>query len=97
MGIQHARRLGSLSAALAVGLFALWGSSMAAAQELHSFSVQDKDPASALRTLGAQAGIQILASAVDLSAVRLNPVTGTRRRSRRSAASWPVAVWITAM
>jgi outer membrane receptor protein involved in Fe transport len=50
---------------------------MAAAQELHSFSVQDKDPASALRTFGAQAGIQVLASAVDLSAVKLNPVTGT--------------------
>lgn len=77
MGIQQARKLGSISAALVVSLLALFGSSTAAAQELRSFSVQDQDAANALRTLGAQAGIQVLASTADLSGIKLNDVTGT--------------------
>ncbi len=77
MGIQHARKLGSISAALVLSLCALFGSSSAAAQELHGFNVQDQDPANALRTLGAQGGIQVLASAADLAGVKLNAVSGT--------------------
>lgn len=77
MGIQHACRISCFSAALVVSLLALCGPGSASAQELHSFSVQDKDAADALRALGAQAGIQILASAEDLAGIKLNAVVGS--------------------
>jgi len=48
----------------------------AAAQEVHAFNVQAADPSSAIRAFGAQAGIQILASADDLKGKKFNPVTG---------------------
>ena len=48
----------------------------AAAQEVHAFNVATPDAASAIRAFGAQAGLQILASADDLNGKQLHPVTG---------------------
>lgn len=77
MAIQHVRKFGTVSAAVAASWLGLLASSTACAQELHPFSVQGQDASDALRLLGAQAGIQILASAQDLAGVKLNSVTGT--------------------
>src|SRR5258707_2228256 len=48
----------------------------AAAQEVHAFNVSAQDPAGAIRAFGAQAGVQILASADDLKGKTFNPVSG---------------------
>jgi len=48
----------------------------AVAQEVHAFNVSTQDPATAIQTFGAQAEIQILASADDLKGKKFNPVTG---------------------
>ncbi len=47
----------------------------AAAQQIHVFNVSASDPASALRAFGAQAGLQILASADDLKGKKLHAVS----------------------
>src|ERR1700679_3710760 len=47
-----------------------------AAQEMHTFDISAQDPASAIRAFGAQAHMQILASADDLQGKKLNPVNG---------------------
>ena len=47
------------------------------AQEVHSFNVRSTDPASAIRALSDQAGIQILASADDLRGKRFHAIKGS--------------------
>jgi outer membrane receptor protein involved in Fe transport len=49
----------------------------AVAQQVHEFNVSPADPAIAIGTFGAQAGIQILASADDLKGKRLNSIKGS--------------------
>src|SRR5579862_4689267 len=49
----------------------------ATAQKVHQFNIPPSDPASAIHTLGVQAGIHILASADDLKGRKLHPVSGT--------------------
>jgi hypothetical protein len=48
----------------------------AAALELHAFEVDWHDPSTALRAFGAQAHIQVLASADDLKGKEFNAVNG---------------------
>jgi iron complex outermembrane recepter protein len=49
----------------------------AAAEEVHDFNVSGTNPATAIHALGAQAGIQILASGDDLKDKKFNSVSGT--------------------
>jgi iron complex outermembrane receptor protein len=65
-----------MSAFLLISWLAMTAPLPAAAQEVHTFNVPAADPASAIRAFGAQAGIQILASADDLKGKQLNPVNG---------------------
>lgn len=67
---------GSMSALLLATLLAVATPLPAVAQEVHAFDVSAQDPASAIRTFGAQAQLQILASAQDLKGKKLNPVSG---------------------
>ena len=67
---------GTMSALILASLLAVAVPLPAAAQEVHAFNVSTSDPASAIRAFGAQAGIQILASADDLKGKKFNPVTG---------------------
>lgn len=66
-----------MSALGLVALLALGAPLPAVAQEVHVFNVQASDPATAIRAFGAQAGIQILASADDLKGRKLNAVSGS--------------------
>lgn len=66
----------TMSAFLLVSLLALGGPLPAVAQELREFDISAQDSASAIRTFGAQSGLQILASADDLRGKKLNPVRG---------------------
>src|SRR6266480_2966944 len=66
----------SMSALLLASLLAVAAPLPAAAQEVHAFNVSTTDPASAIRSFGVQAGIQILASADDLRGKKLNSVNG---------------------
>ena len=65
-----------MSALLLASLLAVVAPLPAAAQEVHAFNVVAADPASAIRSFGVQAGLQILASADDLRGKKLNPVRG---------------------
>jgi len=67
---------GSMSALILASLLAVAAPLPAAAQEVHAFNVSATDPASALRAFGAQADMQILASADDLKGKKFNPVSG---------------------
>lgn len=66
-----------MSALGLIALLALGAPLPAVAQEVHVFNVQASDPATAIRAFGAQAGIQILASADDLKGKKLNAVSGS--------------------
>jgi iron complex outermembrane receptor protein len=76
MSSWERRAHGPMGALLLASLLAIVTPLPAAAQEVHEFSVSVSDPASAIRTFGLQAGIQILASADDLKGKKLNPVSG---------------------
>jgi iron complex outermembrane receptor protein len=65
-----------MSALLLASLLAVAGPLPVAAQQVHAFDVPVQDPASAIRAFGAQAGLQILASADDLTDKHFNPVSG---------------------
>jgi outer membrane receptor protein involved in Fe transport len=65
-----------MSALLLASLLAVGMPLPATAQEVHAFNVSAQDPASAIRMFGAQAEIQILASADDLKGKNFNPVRG---------------------
>jgi iron complex outermembrane receptor protein len=65
-----------MSAFILASLLAITMPLPAAAQEVHTFDISAQDPASAIRAFGAQAQIQILASADDLQGKKLNPVRG---------------------
>jgi iron complex outermembrane recepter protein len=66
-----------MSALGLIALLALGEPQPAVAQEVHVFNVQASDPATAIRAFGAQADIQILASADDLKGKKLNAVSGS--------------------
>ena len=76
MSTWKLRTCGPMSAFLLISWLAMTAPLPAAAQEVHTFNVPAADPASAIRAFGAQAGIQILASADDLKGKQLNPVNG---------------------
>jgi iron complex outermembrane recepter protein len=65
-----------MSAFILASLLAITVPLPLAAQEVHTFDISAQDPASAIRAFGAQAQIQILASADDLQGKKLNPVSG---------------------
>ena len=65
-----------MSAFILASLLAITAPLPAAAQEVHAFDVSVQDPASAIRAFGAQAQLQILASADDLKGKKFNPVSG---------------------
>jgi len=65
-----------MSAFILASLLAVAVPLPAAAQEVHAFNVSAQDPAGAIRAFGAQAGVQILASANDLKGKKFNPVSG---------------------
>jgi outer membrane receptor protein involved in Fe transport len=65
-----------MSAFILASLLVITAPLPAAAQEVHAFNVSAQDPASAIRAFGAQAEIQILASADDLKGKKFNPISG---------------------
>jgi iron complex outermembrane recepter protein len=65
-----------MSALILASLLAIAAPLPAVAQEVHAFNVSAQDPASAIRAFGAQAEIQILASAEDLKGKKFNPISG---------------------
>src|SRR6267378_422798 len=76
MAIRGSRATDSMSALLLASILAVAAPLPAAAQEVHAFNVSTTDAATAIRSFGVQAGIQILASADDLKGKKLNPVSG---------------------
>jgi iron complex outermembrane recepter protein len=66
----------SMSVFILASIFSVAASLPAAAQEIHTFNILSADPPSAIRTFGAQAHIQILASADELKGKQFNPVIG---------------------
>src|SRR5258705_3989759 len=67
---------GHMGAFILASVLAVAAPLPASAQEVHAFNVSAQDPAGAIRALGVQAGVQILASADDLKGKKFNPVTG---------------------
>jgi iron complex outermembrane receptor protein len=65
-----------MSALIFSSILALANPLPALAQEVHAMDVSTTDPSAAIRTFGAQAGIQIFVAADDLKGKRLNPVSG---------------------
>ena len=65
-----------MSALILASILAIAAPLPAVAEEVHAFDVSAQDPASAIRAFGAQAEIQILASADDLKGKKFNPVSG---------------------
>ena len=65
-----------MSAFILASLLAIAAPLPAVAQEVRTFNVSARDPASAIRIFGSQAQIQILAAAEDLKGKNFNPVTG---------------------
>ncbi len=86
MTTPRCRINGLMSAFILASLLAVAVPLPAAAQEVHAFNVSAQDPAGAIRAFGAQAGVQILASANDLKGKKFNPVrrAGGDRFSERS-------------
>src|SRR6266403_6190870 len=76
MTTPRCRINGLMSAFILASLLAVAVPLPAAAQEVHAFNVSAQDPAGAIRAFGAQAGVQILASANDLKGKKFNPVSG---------------------
>jgi iron complex outermembrane recepter protein len=76
MTIRRRREVDMMAALILASLLAIAAPPPAAAQDVHAFDVSSTDPASAIRAFGAQAELQILASADDLKGKRFNPVSG---------------------